>query len=332
MDTNTKCPSKKNIRRIATVVIFSIAIVCCILAAWYVGVKRRIPFVKRVGEYSIGIYTGKSPFDLLPCPEVNNPVLTARDVTDISAGFVADPFMVRENGMWYMFFEVWNNSTEQGDIGLAVSKDGCNWAYKQIVLDESFHLSYPNVFKWNDEYYMIPETRIAYAVRLYKAVDFPGRWEYVKDMVTGNYLDPSIFHDGRRWWMFVSERCDVLHLFYADELTGDWVRHPESPVVTLDGNIARPGGPILQYDGRVYRFTQDCDPTYGNQVRAFEITELTTDSYKEMPVPGNPILKATGQGWNATQMHHMDPHQVDGAGWIASVDGYGKSLLFGFEY
>jgi hypothetical protein len=82
----------------------------------------------------------------------------------------------------------------------------------------------------------------------------------------------------------------------------------------------------------VYRFTQDCDPTYGNQVRAFEITELTTDSYKETPVSHNPILKATGQGWNAEQMHHLDPHQVDRAEWIAGVDGYGNSLVFGFEY
>lgn len=332
MNTYTKCRNKMNIRRITACLLCSIIIVCCILAAWYVGAKRRVPFVKRVGEYSIGIYTGSTPFDLSPCPEVDNPVLTARDVTDISAGFVADPFMIRADGTWYMFFEVWNNETSQGDIGLAVSGDGCNWKYSQIVMDEPFHLSYPNVFKWEGEYYMIPETRLAYAVRLYKAVEFPHRWSHVKDLVTGNYLDPSVYYDGQRWWMFVSERCDVLHLFHADHLTGEWSRHPDSPVIRLNGNIARPGGPILSYEGRMYRYTQDCDPTYGNQLRAFEITELTTDSYQEAPVPGNPILEATGQGWNGQQMHHVDPHRIGEGEWIATVDGYGSSLLFGLKY
>lgn len=309
-----------------------IAIMGCVLAVWFVGATRRVPFVKKVGEYSIGIYSGASPFELSPSPMVRNPVLTAGDVTDVDAEFVADPFMVREAGTWYMFFEVLNRQSGHGDIGLAVSQDGYGWNYKQIVLDEPFHLSYPSVFKWNGEYYMIPETRLAYAVRLYKAAEFPFKWTYVKDLIAGNFLDPTIFHDNQRWWMFVSERCDVLHLFYADDLEGPWTRHPQSPVVTLDGNIARPGGPVLNCEGRFYRYTQDCDPTYGNQVRAFEITELTTERYAEKPVDGNPILQATGHGWNAEQMHHIDPHYVDGVGWIAVVDGYGKRFVYGLAY
>lgn len=322
----------KKIRQIIIAALVFCVLLTSLVAGWYVGATRRVPFVKRVGEYSIGIYTGKGPFDLLPCPEVDNPVLTAMDVTDVEAEFVADPFMVRENSRWYMFFEVLNKQGAQGDIGLAVSEDGRKWEYEQIVLDESFHLSYPNVFKWKGQYYMVPESRLAYAVRLYKAVEFPYKWSYVKDMVAGNYLDPTVFYDGQLWWMFVSERCDVLHLFYAEDLDGAWVKHPQSPVVKLDGNVARPAGPILEHDGRVFRFTQDCVPTYGNQVRAFEITELTIQSYKEKPVENNPILKATGQGWNGEKMHHVDPHLIDGPSWIACVDGYGKSLLFGLKY
>jgi len=318
----------KNLR----VAFTGIAIMGCVLAAWSVGAKRRVPFVRKIGEYSIGIYTGTSPFDLSPCGDIKNPVLTAQDVTDVDAEFVADPFMVREDGTWYMFFEVLNRQSGHGDIGLAVSEDGCRWEYKQIVLDEPFHLSYPGVFKWEGEYYMVPETRLAYAVRLYKAEEFPFKWRYVQDLVAGNYLDPTLFNDGQRWWMFAGERCDVLHLFHADDLEGPWVRHPASPVVKLDGDIARPGGPVIRYDGRYYRYTQDCDPTYGNQVRAFEITILTPERYEERPVESNPIVQATGRGWNAEQMHHVDAHYVDGVGWIAVVDGYGTRLVYGLAY
>ncbi|MCK5607505.1 hypothetical protein KAR91_36820, partial [Candidatus Pacearchaeota archaeon] len=242
------------------------------------------------------------------------------------------PFMVNDSGKWYMFFEVLNKQTQHGDIGLAISDDGFRWEYKQLVLDEPFHLSYPNVFKWDDEYYMIPESRQAYSVRLYKADDFPYKWSYVKELIQGNYLDPSIIHYKGLWWMFVSERCDVLHLFYAKDLKGPWQRHPESPVIMLDGNIARPAGRILSYDGKIFRYTQDCDPTYGENVSAFEIVKLTTSEYLEKAISGNPILEGSNDGWNGQKMHHVDPHNVEGVGWLACVDGYGKSYVFGLKY
>ena len=66
-----------------------------------------------------------------------------------------------------------NALSGHGDIGLAVSDDGINWSYKQIVLDEPFHMSYPYVFKWQEDFYMIPESQEANSVRLYRALDFP---------------------------------------------------------------------------------------------------------------------------------------------------------------
>ena len=147
-----------------------------LLAGAYVS-RKGIPFFHEVRRWSIGIYVGESPVSLSPSEGVANPVLTARHVTDVSAEFVADPFMVKEDSTWYMFFEVMNNATGQGDIGLAVSADTKKWDYKQIVLDEPFHLSYPYVFKWKDEYYLIPESGAANSVRLYRAIAFPTKWQ-----------------------------------------------------------------------------------------------------------------------------------------------------------
>lgn len=314
---------------LVTLVVF---MVVSFLVGGYIGKSRGVPFVKSIGEYSIGIYTGQSPFVLFPSNNVTNPVLTFRDVTDVSAEFVADPFMINDDGKWYMFFEVLNKQSHHGDIGLAVSDDGLTWTYKQIVLDESFHLSYPNVFKLDSEYYMIPETREAYSVRLYKSNDFPYKWSYVANLVEGNYVDPSVFHYDGLWWMFVSERNDVLHLFYSSDLKGEWKSHPASPLVKLDGNIARPAGRVLFYDNKIFRYTQDCDPAYGSEVCAFEIVKLTAEDYQEKAVSYNPILKGSNQGWNAQKMHHIDPHNVEGVGWLACVDGYGKSYVFGIRY
>jgi len=187
--------------------------------------------------WSIGIYGGKSPFDLHPLPDVSNPILTCQDVSSIPAKFVADPFMIQADGTWYLFFEVLNQQTNKGEIGLATSETGHNWVYDQIVLSEPFHLSYPYVFEWNGEYYMTPETLAANGVRLYKATDFPTQWSSLGSLITGSCADPSVFQYDDRWWMFTCStpyEHDTLRLYFADNLMGPWIEHPASPIV--EGN------------------------------------------------------------------------------------------------
>jgi len=278
--------------------------------------------------WSIGIYAGKSPFHLLPPAGVSNPVLSHRNVSDVPARFVADPFMVRADATWYMFFEVMNRRTNRGEIGLANSKDGLAWAYQQIVLAEPFHLSYPYVFEWGNEYYMIPETLQANALRLYKAAAFPTEWYFLGSIVEGSLADPSIFFFNDCWWIFACStpyKHDTLRLFHAGELLGSWAEHPASPIVEGDKRRARPGGRVLVSGHRVNRFSQDCIPTYGTQVRAFEISELTIDSYHEEESRHSPVLTATGSGWNAVGMHHVDPHKMSEGRWIACVDGLARA-------
>ena len=275
--------------------------------------------------WSIGIYTGNSLHRLSTPPGVVGPVLSQKDVTDIRADFVADPFMIFENGTWYMFFEVMNAENEQGEIGLAVSNDGLSWGYRQIVLKEPFHLSYPYVFKLGCEYYMIPETLGAESVLLYKAVDFPTVWSCAASLLPGVYADPSIFQFNDKWWMFACPKPsynDFLRLYYADHLTGRWREHPKSPIVESNACIARPGGRVTVWKGRPIRFTQDCLPSYGSRVRAFTITHLTPTRYSEREMYGSPILSAGNDVWNSSGMHHIDPHLMPDGKWIACVDGW----------
>lgn len=296
---------------------------------------RRVPFLRKKDYlWSIGIYAGDSPFALAPHGGARNPVLTAEDVTDVAADFVADPFMVKEDDTWYMFFEVMNSKTKLGHIGLATSKDGLSWRYEQIVLKESVHLSYPYTFKWNNEYYMIPESTEAAdkEMRIYTAVRFPTQWKFVKALLKGRYADSSIFHFNGRWWIFAETNPkgghDTLGLYFADNPMGPWEEHPKNPVVVGDRTMARPGGRVIEFDRRIIRFAQDASFFYGNAVRAFEIVDLTTETYEEKEVTGNPILRGTGHGWNKKGMHHIDPHHLADGNWIACVDGFKDSLVF----
>jgi len=272
--------------------------------------------------WSIAIYRGDSPFHLEPVPEA--PRLSACDITDVPAEFVADPFMIRSGGAWHLFFEVLNAQRGAGEIGLATSPDALRWTYRGIVLRESFHLSYPHVFAWRGTFFMVPETLDPGEIRLYRADHFPLRWRFVKPLLPMRGADPSLFRFGGLWWMFVCptpERHDALELFFADELAGPWRRHARSPIVSDDARTARPAGRVLVRGGAVTRFAQDCVPHYGTQVRAFAISRLTRTAYAEAEHAASPILRPTGSGAFASGMHHVDAHRLRDGSWIACVDG-----------
>jgi hypothetical protein len=277
--------------------------------------------------WSIGIYVGESPMHFASPQDIGNPVLTRDSVTDVPAVFVADPFMLRANGAWYMFFEVMNWRTGKGEIGLALSENGVEWAYQQIVLAQPFHLSYPYAFEWMDDYYMIPERPGSGSIGVYRASNFPTEWSFVGDLIWGPHLaDPSIFRHDDKWWLFTetspNDMYDTLRLYYADELTGPWREHEKSPIIEGNSRVARPGGRVLVVNDTVIRYAQNCYPSYGTDVRAVEVAELTTTTYREREVDQRPILKPSGAGWNAQGMHHIDPHLVRDRQWIACVDGW----------
>lgn len=289
---------------------------------------RRRRFIARPEQWSIGLYAGPTPFQLHPAPGITNPILTADDVTDMTADFVADPFLLHANNTWHLFFEAVNRATRRGEIALATSPDGRAWSYEGVVLSESFHLSYPYVFAWNGAYYMVPESRAAESVRLYRATSFPRGWEYETTLLSGVYDDPSVFFFDGSWWMFVSHWHDTLHLFFADDLQGPWTEHPMSPIVSHDLRHARPAGRVWVDDERIIRFAQDCAEAYGTQVHAFVLTDLSRTTYAEVPVATNPVLRGSGTGWNRKRMHHVDLHQIAPDAWLASVDGYaGRRLI-----
>jgi hypothetical protein len=272
--------------------------------------------------WAIGVCRGTSPF-ALDCSATGLPVLTGRDVTDVRAAFVADPFMIRDLDLYFMFFEVMDSTTGRASIAFATSPTGTRWEYRRIVLTEPFTLSYPYVFKWDGQYYMLPESHQANQVRLYRATDFPNGWDFVGPLVTGRaFNDPSIVRVDGRWWLFTGEGNDTLRLYYADALMGPWVEHARSPIISGDPTRARPGGRLVQFKGRLFRIAQCDRPNYGNHARVFEVLRLSAEDYTEVELPESPVVRASGRGWNKAGMHHVDVQQIDEGHWLACVDGY----------
>jgi len=258
-------------------------------------------------------------FPLLPAA-APQPVLTAAHVTDANAFFVADPFLFRTPELWYLFFEV---TVPQGKIGLATSLDGIEWKYRRIVLSEPYQLSYPHVFEADGSYWMTPESASQQSVRLYRADNFPDAWVHVADLVSGRiFADPTVFRWDDRWWMFVGNGAsDTCWLYSSDLLEAEWVEHPLSPIVANNRGRARPAGRAVTLSGdRLYRLAQNSTPTYGRAARVFQVDVLTMTAYAEHEIPESPLVQASGSGWNADGMHHVDPWW-NGDHWLAATDG-----------
>ncbi|MES2632436.1 MAG: hypothetical protein V4669_05660 [Pseudomonadota bacterium] len=279
-------------------------------------------------HWSIGIYTGSGPTDLKPHPGLPGGLALSTDsVGRIRSSGVADPFMVQHAGRWHMFFEIENLQSGRGEIGLAQSDDGVSWAFDKVVLAEPFHLSYPQVFEWEGALYMLPESAESNSLRLYKAASFPHQWKFECELLRGKFADATLFQHADRWWIFANEgfrQQDLMTIYHADRPSGPWHPHAANPVLQGNRTRSRPGGRVVMHDGQLVRFAQDYQHSYGRLVRAFRIVELDAHRYveEELQRPdGEPILGASGSGWNADGMHHIDAHRLADGRWIACVDG-----------
>lgn len=286
--------------------------------------------VVRVGDpFSPGQFHEKSPFALL----------TADHVTDVPARFVADPFLwPAPEGGWFLFYEILDASTGRGVIGLSFSPDGEAWEYRGVVLEEPFHLSYPLVFEWGGNFYMLPEGHKNQAVSLYRAANFPYDWRRVAGLIDSSLVDCTIFRHDDRWWMLGSHTHNrTMRLYGSDRLESGWSEHPMSPVIEDDRERARLGGRVFQRNGRLYRVAQDCAPCYGYQVRVLEIVELSEFEYREIEIRQSPVLSPDILRWADWGTHHFDPHFLPGSQkWLVAIDGYGPAqpqthLLLPFE-
>jgi hypothetical protein len=168
---------------------------------------------------------------------------------------------------------------------------------------------------------MIPESKQAGAIRLYRATAFPKRWEFERELVVGAYSDPTPVRFQGRWWIFANQSPYALAVFSSERFKGPYVLHPQSPMYRDDSGRARPAGRPVVVDGKLVRFVQDNREGYGKRVRALRVQRLTVESLREEVLAPDPLLAGSSVGWNGVGMHHISPVQMPDGSWVAAVDG-----------
>lgn len=189
----------------------------------------------------------------------------------------ADPFLFEWEGKRYLFAERMNKWRLVGSIAVCeIKKDGGVTKFRDVIT-EPFHLSFPNIFEHNGLIYMIPESGWNKDIRLYRAVDFPYKWEFVKSLVKGaNYVDTSFMTgtDGNTA-VLNTYNWDTRSscFFILDFNTMELSPLPDNPLMMNERN----GGNAFERDGVRYRVLQDCSGHYGSKVM---IRRIENDEYE----------------------------------------------------
>lgn len=86
----------------------------------------------------------------------------------------ADPLLYEDdNGKRWLFCEAFNMAENRGDIAVAEFDENDHLLPPHVVLKENFHLSFPTVFDWRGEVWMLPETSADHSLTLYRCTQFP---------------------------------------------------------------------------------------------------------------------------------------------------------------
>lgn len=226
----------------------------------------------------------------------------------------ADPFpVIFENKLWLFAEEVKKN--QKGKI-ICFEYDHIKKQFLSPVkvLEKPFHLSYPFVFNYKNEWFMIPETGDSSKVILFKSSLFPYEWEEHIILVENLKLyDVTPFEFRGIWYCFASERIanstspnDLLNLYILREgPLGKWEKHPKSPL-KIDVRGGRSAGRIFVKNNKTYRPAQLGTPKYGYGIQFYEIITLDEYNYEEI------LVDTIFPNWDDSLLATHTYNEVDG--------------------
>lgn len=196
--------------------------------------------------------------------------------------FLADPFPLGDDGL---LCEEFRYAQARGVL-VHYRLEGRQLVDRTVISAGAAHASYPFVVQHAGNTLVVPERSARGGVYLTR---IEGQTLVDQQCLVPSVgaLDPTVFRQDDRWWLFFSERAGSpmgrrLDIWSSASLTEGWQQHPRSPIVGAP--TLRPAGSLFTVDGRLYRPAQDCTHTYGGRILIYEIEELTATEFAERPV------------------------------------------------
>jgi len=202
--------------------------------------------------------------------------------------YFADGFILKHQNRHLLLFEDYSYKQRKGIISTSWFNEREN-TFSEVLpaIIEKWHLSYPFVFRHENQIYCMPESLEHGSVELYRFDSVTASLHHYCTLLNNQAVaDPTLVFHQNHWYLF----CTPAHatnvellVWHSETLEGPFLPHEMNPVKSDIGN-ARPAGPLFSLDGKLYRPAQDCSHTYGGRIIINEVKLLTDDSFLEMPV------------------------------------------------
>jgi len=204
----------------------------------------------------------------------------------------ADTFIVYKDNQYYIFFEEFDIKERHGYLCVG---EYCSDSHEikniKVILKEKYHLSFPNVFLYQNEYYMIPESSENKTIDLYKFTNFPYELKKIRTLINNvSAADSVILQKDQIFYLFANlythDKClhsENLSIFQTKDFINDeFIDIHHNPVVT-DNEFSRNGGQFIQNNNGLFRISQDCKTRYGYKINIMKVNKLSDRGYQEEP-------------------------------------------------
>lgn len=208
--------------------------------------------------------------------------------------FIADPFLISHDDRKILFVEEFINSQKKGVISayeIFINNKKITTKKLGVAIEESFHLSFPYVFKDADKIYMVPESEDNKDIRLYECIKFPLQWK-IKKILMKNISagDNVIFKKDNLWWLLTNldssmlvDNHSELHIYYSPDLLGNWKPLKNNPIINTSTR-ARNAGLIFDDKKIIRLFQKHKINEYGKSIGGAEIQTININDYSEKDI------------------------------------------------
>ena len=206
--------------------------------------------------------------------------------------FLADPFIWVQDSRHYVFCEDYDYRMGKGSISVFKISRESKPEFLGKAIEEDFHLSFPYLFQYQGELYMVPEATKSESIRIYKCEKFPLEWSLQEVVMTGvRAADTVIFQKGDSWILLTTlsasggrELRSELYAFSSRAPVGaEWRPIGDGPIL-FDSLKGRNGG-LFYHDEKIFRVAQrQAYDSYGASLTIFELVGLDSNGLEERRV------------------------------------------------
>lgn len=206
--------------------------------------------------------------------------------------FWADPFVLELNNETFIYFEIFEYKHNKGYIAVGKYDSNTNALVEiQPIIKDSYHYSFPQILKFEDKVYLIPESHKKNTIDLYEIISPPNKIKFIKTIKRNcDNADNVLFNFDSTWYLFTNPKSDELprshneklDIYYSKDLVNDeFVKIVDIQIGKTGLSNSRMAGNIFSDNNSFFRFTQDCSKMYGEKINVNEIIVLNKEQYIE---------------------------------------------------